>query len=414
MGKVVFVNRFYAPDHSATSQLLTDLAVSLARQGVEVAIVTSRQRYEDPGAALPARETIDGVSVHRVRTTRFGRGGTAGRTVDIVSFYLAAALALLRMLQRGDVAVAKTDPPLISVVVAACARLRGAAQVNWMQDLFPEVAAAGGVRFTGGLPGRLLVWLRDRSLESAVANVAIGDRMAQAVGVRLRRPETVHVIPNWSDGRAIVPLARASNPLARDWCLEGRFVVGYSGNMGRTHELASLLDAAERLRDDPSIRFLFIGGGQQRVSIEAEARQRGLANVMFRPYQPRDRLGLSLTLPDVHVASLLPVFEGMIVPSKFCGIAAAGRATLFIGDADGEIGRILSAERCGVTVAPGDAEAIARQLRAWAADPEAVAAMGRRARDLFERRFEMSAALRAWSRLLGQVGLDAGRPGARA
>jgi len=413
LSKIVFVNRFYAPDHSATSQLLTDLAVYLARQGFEVAIVTSRQLYENPAADLPATQTIDGVSVHRVRTTRFGRNAMAGRAIDILFFYLFAAVELLGLLRRGDVVVAKTDPPMVSVIVAACAWLRGASHANWMQDLFPEVAVAAGVPFTRGLLGRVLAWIRDWSLDSAVANVAIGDRMAQAVRARLSHPGSVHVIPNWSDGRAIVPLARAANPLAREWALDDKFVVGYSGNMGRTHELVSLLDAAERLRDDPSIRFLFIGGGKQRDSIEQEARERGLDNVVFKPYQPRERLGLSLTLPDVHVASLLPAYEGMIVPSKFCGIAAAGRATLFIGAPDGEIGAILRTERCGVTFSAGDADGIAAQVRAWAADGEAVAEMGRRARDVFDRRFDMAATTLAWSRLLDQIGLARALPAAR-
>ena len=101
------------------------------------------------------------------------------------------------------------------------------------------------------------------------------------------------------------------------------------------------------------------------------------------------------------------------MPSKFCGIAAAGRATLFIGDVDGEIGRILRTERCGVTVAPGDAAAIAAQVRAWAADRDAVAEMGRRARGVFERRFDMIPALHSWSSLLERAGAECARRAAR-
>ena len=114
--KVIFLNRYFYPDYSATSQMLSDLAFFLAGAGHEVCVVTSCQRYDDAAALLPARERVDGVEVHRVRTTRFGRDNLLGRAADYATFYLAAGWRLWRIARAGDVIVAKTDPPLISVV----------------------------------------------------------------------------------------------------------------------------------------------------------------------------------------------------------------------------------------------------------------------------------------------------------
>ena len=149
--KIIFVNRFYAPDHSATSQMLTDLATALAAGGADLQVVTSRLRYDDPSGSLPRHEVVDGVRVHRIWTSTFGRGSLAGRALDYVSFYLAASIKLIQLLRRDDVVVAMTDPPLISVPVGWVARLRGARAVNWLQDIFPEVAAELGMR---GVKGR--------------------------------------------------------------------------------------------------------------------------------------------------------------------------------------------------------------------------------------------------------------------
>ena len=400
MPKVVFVNRFFAPDHSATSQILSDLAYYLARSGLDVHVVTSRLRYDDPAARLAAHEVLDGVHVHRVWTSRFGRGNLVGRALDYFSFYVASGLQLLRLLGRGDVVVAKTDPPLISIVAAGCAALRGATHVNWLQDVFPEVALALGMRLARGLLGRLLVTLRDWSLHRAAVNVAIGDRMAAVVRARGVPPERVALIPNWADGQAIRPLEPASNPLRTEWALGNRFVVGYSGNMGRAHDLQTLLQAAERLRDDPRICFLFIGAGNQREAIETEALRLRLTNVMFKSYQPRERLGLSLTVPDVHIVSLLPELEGLIVPSKFYGVAAAGRPTLFVGAFDSEIGSLVRFEGCGTSIEPGNADVMAEFIRKWANDPVLVAQMGNRARALFDARFDMRLLQQKWLTLL--------------
>jgi colanic acid biosynthesis glycosyl transferase WcaI len=134
--KVVFVNRYFFPDHSATSQILSDLAFFLAERGWEVHVVTSRQRYDDAGAGLLPHEIVQRVRIHRVWTSGFGRRWLPGRAVDYLSFYLAAAWRLIALLSAGDIVVAKTDPPLISVVAAVAARMRRAKLVNWWQDVF--------------------------------------------------------------------------------------------------------------------------------------------------------------------------------------------------------------------------------------------------------------------------------------
>jgi len=90
MARVIFINRYFFPDHSATSQILSDLAFHLATTGHEVHVIASRQLYDDPNAALPVAATVRNVSVHRVASTRFGRVALAGRALDYASFYRSA------------------------------------------------------------------------------------------------------------------------------------------------------------------------------------------------------------------------------------------------------------------------------------------------------------------------------------
>jgi len=138
-----------------------------------------------------------------------------------------------------------------------------------------------------------------------------------------------------------------ANALRREWGLDGRFVVGYSGNLGRAHEFATFFGAAERLCGRQDVVFLFIAAGAQREQVDEEVGRRGLGNVLFKPYQPWERLHESLSAADVHLVSLNAALEGLIVPSKFYGIAAAGRPTLFVGNTDGEIARLLREGDCG-------------------------------------------------------------------
>ena len=196
--RVVFVNRFYWPDHSATAQILTDLATGLAAQGWAVTVIASRLRY-DGGPRLAARELDAGVSIHRVATTRFGRNVMIGRAIDYASFYLTAMAAAARILRRGDILVAKTDPPLLQVPLAPVARLRGARQVNWMQDVYPELAVALGMRRLAGWPGRVLTALRTRSIRASAATVAIGARMRETLVTAGGQASRIAEIHNWGD-----------------------------------------------------------------------------------------------------------------------------------------------------------------------------------------------------------------------
>jgi colanic acid biosynthesis glycosyl transferase WcaI len=397
--KLIFLNRYFYPDISATSQILTDLAFYFARDGHEVHVIACRQRYDKPSANLPAEERAERVHIHRVWTTRFGRSNLWGRGVDYASFYASAGAALRRLARQGDVIVAETDPPLISVVAAWIAKRRGAVLVNWIQDLFPEVAERLGVKWLGGLLGKLLRRLRDYSIRSAGTNVVLGELMARNVE-RCAAGAQVTVIPNWSDGRLVRPVSRDQNPLRSKWKLQGCFVVGYSGNMGRAHEFETILAACELLRDDARIAFLFTGSGRQKQWIEDESIRRSLANVSFQPFQPREQLALSLSVPDAHLITLLPSLEGLIVPSKFYGIAAAGRPTLFIGDKQGEIGALVERHRCGIAIASGDAHGLAAAIIRLAGNPDLTSDMGKRARTLFESEFDITTACSRWSKIL--------------
>lgn len=405
MLSLIFVNRFFHPDHSATSQILSDLVFYLAGQGLDVQVVTSRQIYDDRSRVLPAQETVGGVRVHRVWSTRFGRGRLLPRAVDYLTFYLSATTKLITLANSTTIIVAETDPPLISVPCALVARLKRASLVNWIQDLFPEVAEALHV------PGMALVspflrTVRNLSLKQARANVVLGERMSVRLQVEGILPDKIRVIHNWSPVEIPPPDAWPSpNPLRTEWQLDGKFVVGYSGNFGRAHDFATVLEASAMLRHLPNIHFLFVGAGAQHDWVQARATALGLTNVSFQPYQTLGRLAASLTVPDLHIVSLKAELEGLIVPSKFYSVLAAGRGVLFIGDVHGEIGQFVESNRCGHAFSPGDAIGVAETIATLAQNQGETGAMGMRSHAVWSERFKQQHSLARWLCLLNDAGL---------
>lgn len=395
--KVVFFNRFFFPDLSATAQILSDLAFHVAARH-EVHVVTSGQ------AAAPVRtEVVNGVIVHRVAAAAASRGLFA-QAFAYARYLLGARKALQALAGAGDIVVLKSDPPMLSAFLGPIAKARRARLVVWLQDLFPEVAIQFGIPGLRGPLGRYLQRRRDHSLSIADAVVAIGEGMAERLArLQCIDPRRLRIIHNWSDGTSIHPMPANANPLRQAWGLENRFVVAYSGNLGRVHEFETLLGAARQLRHDRGIVFLIIGSGPRLPEVVRHLARDQLENVLTRPLQARDTLAQSLSAGDVHISILRPEFEGLVVPSKLYGIMAAGRPTVFIGSGEGETARILSVARAGTTVATGDADELARVLQRLRDDDAEREAMGARARAAFDIRFDRRIAFSAWDALFDDL-----------
>ena len=126
----------------------------------------------------------------------------------------------------------------------------------------------------------------------------------------------------------------------------------YSGNHSPSNPLSTLLSAAQRLKDDPKIRFLFVGGGIIKKELEAFVREHNLSNVTCLPYQPLEELRYSLSAADVHVVSLGEKMVGIIHPCKVYGAMAVGRPVLYFGPRPSHISDLLDTAPFGMRVEP--------------------------------------------------------------
>ncbi|MES2692480.1 MAG: glycosyltransferase family 4 protein [Verrucomicrobiota bacterium] len=359
--RLIFVNRFYWPNESATAQLLHDLARHLASRGHEVHVIAS----DSADSTRPVVETLDGVRIHRV-SRHAAKTGVAAKAREFVFFLLGAARALLRLSRRATTVVAMTDPPLLGVMARFVTGLKGARLVNWTQDIYPEIAIRLGSRRLVRASAALLLPSRTLAWRQSDGCVAISEGMAGHLREEGVEAAAIEVIPNWAP-RGLSPQSpSAGDRLKRDWELGGKFIVAYSGNLGRVHDLDSILDLAEELRQDAGITLLIVGGGPGRAGLESAVARRTLTNVQFRPAQPRSRLAESLAVADVHLITLRPECADLVFPSKFYGIVQVGRPIAFIGPRDCELARLVIRHRMGLAATPGEIPALAAGLRAWA------------------------------------------------
>lgn len=385
--KLIFVNRVFWPNEAATAQLLTDLAGALAARGWAVHVI----------AAGNEAHAFAGVTIHRTGAEPRGRVGR------YLHFLRAARRTLRQLIAPGDIVVLKTDPPLLAVAATMLARERGARVVQWIQDIYPEVVSEHVGAWT--VPALApLRWARNRAWRASARCVPVSDDMRASVLAAGVSPANALALPNWAPQELDAPAHHDEiAAIRREWQVDGKFLVAYSGNLGRVHEFATILDAAAILRDDPRIRFAFIGGGPRLAEVRAGVAQRGLTNVAFHPPQPRARLAAALAAPDAHLVTLRAGFERLVAPSKLAGVLAAGRPALFVGPTGGEIARLLREESCGHVVDNGDARTLATTVAAWSADAAHVATLAAAARRAYERHFRFADLVQRWDTLLRET-----------
>jgi glycosyltransferase involved in cell wall biosynthesis len=387
--RLIFVNRFYWPDEPATAQLLHDLAEALAAGGIEVTVIASHPG--DP--AVPETEVRRGVRIVRVRSARGGETSLARKAFAFATYQVRALARLRAETRAGDCVVAMTDPPLFGIAAGWAARRRGARIVHWVQDIYPELAIA----LAGQAWLRLVRPLRDRAWRRADGCVTLGTDMAAVLRGAGVAADRLEIIPNWAPGDLPAPDTADVAAVRAEWDVQEKFVVAYSGNLGRVHDLGPVLDVAAAVRD-PRIVFLFVGGGAQADPLARQAAARGLGNVRFRPRQPRDRLAASLAAADLHLVTLLPGCEAYVFPSKLYGAAAAGRPVLFVGPESCEVAALVRRHDFGLTLARDDVAAIAAAVERLAARPDEQLRLGLAART-FAATHTLGAAVARWRRL---------------
>jgi glycosyltransferase involved in cell wall biosynthesis len=410
--RVCFFNRSYWPDQAATGQLLTELAQDLvSRHGWAVSVVAGRALHASHEVRSSARlidvEEQAGVRILRANGTAFDRRRFAGRATNYLT-YFASALTATAQIGPQDVVVSLTDPPILGLAALVAARRAGARFVFLCEDIFPEVAALLE-DFHNAAVNRMLDRINRYLLREADAVVALGERMRRRlVEEKGASPARVHVIHNWADCEAITPGPK-DNAFARANGLADRFVLMHSGNVGLSQNLDLLVEAAPRLQSRDRLVIAVVGDGARRQTLQDQASRRGLANIRFFPYQPKELLHESFASADAFLVSLKPGLEGYIVPSKLYGILASGRPFVAAVDPSCEAATIAREHHCGTVAAPGDVDALVGAIATLYDDPAAARAMGDNARRVslcYDRR----RAVQAYHDLF--AGLNRARPAA--
>lgn len=366
--RLFVVSELYYPEETSTGYFLTRIAEGLV-DDFDVIAVCARPTYSARELDVEFRAEHNGVSIFRMRSTRFDKDLVLGRLLNLVTFSVAAFLFCVLRLARGDRVLVVTNPPTVPPLVGLAARLRGASATLLVHDVYPEVLVATGVISRNRLLARALGACATAMYRLFDQIVVLGRDMEALIRGRLgASTDNISIIPNWGDVDEIVPIDPQYNSFTETHNPHGATIVQFSGNIGRTHDPESLLEAAERLKDRSDIVFQFIGyGGKASLVRDPSSSQHG--NVAYLPRQPRDMLNGMLSAADVVVIPFVPGMLGVSVPSRMYNVMAAATPILALADPQSELAQVVREENCGWALTCGDVDGLVATLL-YLATPE--------------------------------------------
>lgn len=375
--KISFLTEFFPPDYAATGQLVHELVHYLSHQnGVGIKVFTGQPSYAYSKADAPCHEVSGMLQVRRSRTSRIWSRRIRGKALNGVTFLLRAVIHLIRNWHRHNLVVLTTAPPFLTILGYLNYLVFKIPYVCILYDLYPDIAVGLGavpaehfiVRFWQQL--NLKIWRKSSGL------IVLSDTMKQRILEQCPDvADRISVIHTWANPEQVMPIPKHENWFAWRHSLVQPFTVMYSGNMGRCHDMDTVLAAAAHLKDEP-IQFVFIGDGAKRQPLINQSKQLGLTNFKFLPYQDKDVLPYSLTACDLALVSVDQGMESLVAPSKLYPALAAGRPLAIICPPRSYLKQIVDEAQCGATFANGDSAALAEFIQRLSHDRDMAQSMG--------------------------------------
>lgn len=395
--KLLIYAHYYIPDTASTGQILRELAEGMLDK-FDVTVICVVPSYlgtveDEYKTQRFYRESINGVKILRIRVPEFSKTNTVSRIKNILTYFFGAMIATFKV-GKQDYVFSISQPPILGGLLGVWGKwMKHAKYIYNIQDFNPEQVLAVNFSKNKLITGAMMFFDKFSCRRSDLI-ITVGRDLVQTVHNRFKGkkvPKTV-MINNWIDENEIYPVETNHPKVAafkEKYGLQDKFVIMYSGNIGLYYDLENIMKVIEQVKpgtktaDGREVVFAFVGAGSVLDKLVVYKEEKHMNNVVFIPYQDKADLIYSLNAGDVHWCVNAKGIKGVSCPSKYYGIAAAGKAVLAVLEKDSEIRCIIEETHGGLCSEPGDYEAIAENLKWFIenAGTDKVNEMGKRSRE---------------------------------
>lgn len=334
--------------NQVSGPLFIDIANAYLKKYDEVILLT--------GNIEPTYTQLDDA-VKVIYKIKYKRNKAYLRIGTWLIFWLQSFFYLLLNKEHGN-ALFVTNPPILPFLGVLFSRKKVSSFSVLVYDIYPDALSNFGYVKPDSFVYTFWEKMNRRSYKLASEVITISSVMKKVIA-RSVNEDKIKVIYPWVDTSFIKPLKKTENWFVSKHGLVNKKVILYSGNMGLTHDLMTLMEAAKELQNEESdFHFLFIGDGTQKEELVVYKELNGLSNVSFLPYQDAEVLPYSFACADFGVVSLGAGAEGLSVPSKTFYFLASGAAIMAISEEGSEIEHMVNDNECGKCIQPGNFKSV--------------------------------------------------------
>ena len=366
---ISLITQFFPPDYAATGQLLDDLTkrISLKYQ-INFEIYTGMPSYafkkgiKTKKLVLEKNRLIKRTSISKL----FGKS-LIGKTLNGFFFCLRVSLIILRRNAFNsdlDLIVYSSEPPFLTFVAWFIYKITKIPYILVIYDIYPDVLTNIGIINENNVLIKAWKFLNFKSFSKASEIIVLSKSMKFKLKKYIINNENkISIIPSWEDHNKIYKINKKNNQFAIDNKLVDTFNVLYSGNQGRCHDLLTIIDTALILKKDRSIKFIFIGDGNQNSKIKKLASDLSLTNCIFLPFQEKTLLPLTLTIADLALITLNSFSEGLVAPSKLYGHLAASTPIAIVSPRNSYLKELVEKYSFGRWFINGDSNSLSNFIK---------------------------------------------------
>ena len=406
MSTIWIFTEMYFPEQTSTGYLLTKTAEGLAQE-YEVKVITGPATNFLQSVDYSSHEIRNNVEIFRCGGTNFDKDWLFGRIINLVTRSLAIFWQALRLCKREDIILVVTNPPLLPFTTILLKWLKGCRFVLLVHDVYPEVLIAAEIISDSSWMCRIGQLANSFLYHQAERIISLGRDMTKLINAKLsdNQLEKVSWIPNWAEHEIIHSTPRNSNQLIHELGISDRFIILYAGNMGKTHGIEDLAEAAKILQSENNIHFVIVGFGSKKEWFEEYVKSQKLVNVniIALSSRPRSEQSVSLNACDVALISYVPGMAGVSVPSRMYNQMAAGKPIIAVADDWSELAEVVREEEIGWIVKPGDVEGLINTIKFAAAHPELCVQMGIKAAKVASSKYTFTKADQAYKKLFKEI-----------
>jgi len=394
--KLLIYAHYYIPDVASTGQILKELAEGLLDE-FDVTVIcvvpsyTGKIEYKYKSKKY-YKEKINGVNVLRVRVPEFTKANKMSRIKNILGYFFGAVFATFKV-GRQDYVFSISQPPILGGLLGVWGKwVKRAKFIYNIQDFNPEQTMA--VNYSKNkLILKLMMWFDKFSCKRSNLVITVGRDLVETMNKRFKGkkvPRTV-MINNWTNEKEIYPLEKDNQKVSsfkENYNLSDKFVIMYSGNIGLYYDLENIMKVIKKFKpgtctpDGREVIFAFVGEGTILDKLKEYVNKNKMTNVSFIPYQDKADLNFSLNAGDVHWVVNAKGIKGVSCPSKYYGVASAGKPVLGVLEKGSEIRMIIEETNGGLVCEPEDYKSLENNIRWFIdnADSDELVDMGKRSR----------------------------------